>query len=59
MFKNNVKVIKKCQVKVSNTFTALEHSGDSWKDEHGSIHVSYRLSKSQQWDSPLLGTWAA
>jgi len=30
MFNNNVKVIKKCQVKISNTFAALEHSDDSW-----------------------------
>jgi len=30
MFKNNVKVIKKCQVRTSNMSTALEHSDDSW-----------------------------
>ena len=29
MFKNNVEVIKQCQVKISNKFTALEHLDDS------------------------------
>jgi hypothetical protein len=46
MFKNNVKVIKKCQVKISKQVYSFETLRRQLEHEHGSIQVLYRLSKS-------------